>query len=911
MRHSSPRSVCKATVNGKSSSSSMRVCEETLASIPRSSDCFTGNAALKLDVSTVYAQVTTSESLGKHLNLVLLGQSPQIIQGAANGSSDLATLFTTTELLTFDILDNNSFFCATLRPPNELLCIDIATTPLDPGALDSVYGRAKIIFWTSIALSAAYWFLVAAARLSSAWSRRSGWSGRGFWSRVENIGFVVASAVSGEGLSKSPALIRFVTPSMRDVFFHTQWCATLAMVAVQWPEFIYPLLSQTAWATLSYNVTLTQGSDSSWKHWNPVSTPAFNPPSDFADQLSDKNSAIFIDSGVPNTLFTLPPNATSGISSFAYTVGLRPQDLFPVCLVLFLSIIASTTVLSLFFWALDSVVTHIVNTYFSGRQGGPYGTRRPHYSAGKDVLDGPSVPQVAEDDRSHTSHFLFRSSRFPQSSRKTWFRVRPDFSSFHFSVLQGNLVRVLMLFHLPVTIFSCYQMTIGRHQTSILSIALAALSFTLFSVIIPILLILRLFLTSTSKLYDETWTLLALGPLYNHYRHGSQLFACMFFATNLAVGITIGCGQKSGTAQAIIILIIEVVSALVTSVWLPWGHGASMGLVSFLFCVTRIMVAVLLVILTPAVSIGIEAGQWVAYVILFTLSFVYLAFVLLLICKIIEALTRIFGSIGFDHSRHTVDTGLIGVCGLLGCCGSRRGRTSRSRATHSDLPPMASQVTLPLTTRKGSTPTQSGPPSIFRPEHALRPYREENDRDTGLIMGAWRPFPRPSYNPVGDNGTPPESPGRLASRVHYSHESIPSVTPSFAIAERQPHSSLPPGAMAPHVRKKSQTAIIEHLPAPPRLLVGTSQGGAATGPSSFRRHSQLSEVASPISDDDASEVNQPRKRHWFQLRKPRRHSDGDEARPEDVAPTDNSGEDAAGRSFVVVRGRKVVPAHGQ
>ena len=28
-----------------------------------------------------------------------------------------------------------------------------------------------------------------------------------------------------------------VTPSMRDVF-HTQRCATLAMVAVQWPEFI-------------------------------------------------------------------------------------------------------------------------------------------------------------------------------------------------------------------------------------------------------------------------------------------------------------------------------------------------------------------------------------------------------------------------------------------------------------------------------------------------------------------------------------------------------------------------------------------------------------------------------------------------------------------------------------------------
>jgi hypothetical protein len=56
---------------------------------PRFSDCFSGNASLKLNISTVYAQITTSESLGRHLNITILGQSPQIIQGTANGSSDL------------------------------------------------------------------------------------------------------------------------------------------------------------------------------------------------------------------------------------------------------------------------------------------------------------------------------------------------------------------------------------------------------------------------------------------------------------------------------------------------------------------------------------------------------------------------------------------------------------------------------------------------------------------------------------------------------------------------------------------------------------------------------------------------------------------------------------------------------
>jgi hypothetical protein len=56
-------------------------------------------------------------------------------------------------------------------------------------------------------------------------------------------------------------------------------------------------------------------------------------------------------------------------------------------------------------------------------------------------------------------------------------------------------------------------------------------------------------------------------------------------------------------------------------------------------------------------------------------------------------------------------------------------------------------------------------------------------------------------------------------------------------------------------------------------------------------------------DDDASEVNQPtKKRHWFQLRRARRHSDGVEARAKRDTLMDEPGE--TGRSFVVLRDRK-------
>ena len=320
------------------------------------------------------------------------------------------------------------------------------------------------------------------------------------------------------------------------------------------------------------------------------------------DQLNDPTSPIFIDTSAPNLLFQLPANATSGISSFAAAVGLRPRDLFGICLGLFLAIIAATICISILVWIIDWVASR---AFGGSTQTTPAvnGTRSPRFSAGsKDILDGFSPIQPTEATASSHGHLLFRSQSRFKSMGRPWWRLQRSFVSLHGSVLQGNLIRIFILFHLPVTIFSCYQFTLGRSGASTASVILAALSFAIISVLIPILLIVRLTITNTNKLFDETWTLLSLGPLYNHYRHGSQLFATLLFATNLAFGVTIGCGQKSGTAQAIIILVIEVVSALGTSIWLPWGQGASMGLISFLFCVARIVIAVLLVILTPIVS---------------------------------------------------------------------------------------------------------------------------------------------------------------------------------------------------------------------------------------------------------------------------------------------------------------------
>ena len=337
-------------------------------------------------------------------------------------------------------------------------------------------------------------------------------------------------------------------------------------------------------------------------HYDPLTVQPYDPPSNFADQLNDSSSPLFIDGSAPNTFFTLPSGVTTGIPAFAAAVGIPPARLFGITMTLFLGLCGAAVVLSVIVWAIDQLAT------FVGRAVGyvrttpsSFGTRSPHFgSSAKDIADKAQSPVPQTEENPLNGHTVLKRSRFKSASR--WRDISAGFGSFHGSILQGNLIRLLVLFHFPVTVVSCYQMTLTNESPAV-TIALAALSFVFLSVALPVFLVFRLYVTNTSKLYDETWTLLALGPLYNHYRHGSQLFACLLFATNIAFALTIGCGQKSGTAQAIIILVIEVISALGTSFWLPWGHGASMGLISFLFCVARIVIAVLMVILAPIVSL--------------------------------------------------------------------------------------------------------------------------------------------------------------------------------------------------------------------------------------------------------------------------------------------------------------------
>jgi hypothetical protein len=387
-----------------------------------------------------------------------------------------------------------------------------------------------------------------------------------------------------------------VTPGFRDIIFHLQFCSSLSMIAVLWPSFVYPIATRGAWASLIGNVTLVQSSASA--RFDPLSSNyAPSSASPFESEFASPSSSLYLDASAPNRLLNL--DAAPGMASFAHAVGLREQDLFGTSAAIFLLICAAVVVISLTIWAI-----HGVGEYAMGRaeRRGSHTGSPQRFEVGLGSGGGRGIGK--EDEVDGVFDRKGETHQPPTAVRRQWwkFRIKGGVGAFYASSLQGNLTRILILFHLPITTFAVYQFTIYPDPASLASLVLAVFFFLFICVLIPIYLIYRLYTIPSPKLYDATRTLLSLGPLYTLYGEGSQLYAGVLLGSNIVSAAVIGGGQGSGTAQAIVLLVSEIVMSLVTSIWLPWGEGASMGATSFLLCVARIITLVLVLVLSQAVS---------------------------------------------------------------------------------------------------------------------------------------------------------------------------------------------------------------------------------------------------------------------------------------------------------------------
>ncbi|CAD6901326.1 unnamed protein product [Tilletia laevis] len=231
----------------------------------------------------------------------------------------------------------------------------------------------------------------------------------------------------------------------------------------------------------------------------------------------------------------------------------------------------------------------------------------------------------------------------------------------HLSVLHGNIVRVIALFHLPLTILSVwgFQSHGGAHSTT--QQALAAVFFTVVCVLIPLYVVLRIGRSTSEELYEDMPTFIQLGPMYNSYAPGTQKFVVALFAWTLIIGIMIGAAEASGSAQAIVLLIFEVAMSVGSSLWLPWGEGSHMGPLAFVGSVLRIITAVLLVLLSPVVGFGSQVAGWMTYVILLIQAIWFVGALFIVAVKLCELAIRIGFKVPYEEGSRRTYGGLEGA----------------------------------------------------------------------------------------------------------------------------------------------------------------------------------------------------------------------------------------------------------
>nr|XP_019046138.1 membrane protein [Kwoniella bestiolae CBS 10118]OCF25068.1 membrane protein [Kwoniella bestiolae CBS 10118] len=785
----------------------------------------------RMNVTEVFAQIVPADQareLGltgdghRVLRVDLVGVVGAEVSGYDNDTNKLATLFTNTKAATWNVYESTSWLCNSVFPSElptpyypynttycpvpagnfalnlsiplyssyalttlqtEVRIVDTSAEAANLACIDiqvSPYNRKgwyyRLFLWIPVATAIGFWIVSWGARFATGWIVGTGMGGPSKKdARLRKWGTMIISGLSGERLSVSGGLLRFCTPSLKDIIFHVQFCTMLGMIAVNWPEFAYPIFARGAWSDLVWNTTLIQGSDAESKRVSAY--PAnYTVPAAFATQMNDAQYPLYLDTATFNPLFD-SHNASRGMESFATTVGLRPQDLFGTCLAIFLLLTAAVVLISLFIWFLHGLFEYLSIGSSTTKQHSSPGPKRTSLGSsprgsmgGKEAYDPRNGGLWSDTPNSlPTRASLAQQSKVnsPSPFRRIWFRFRfkGEAGAFHAAALYGNLIRLILIFHLPITAFSLYQLTLGS-RASIVSRVFAALAFAFISVIIPAFILYRISRTASGKLYDATRTLLSLGPMYNIYVENKQMYRVVPLTASLIVGIVVGAGQNSGIAQAIIIIIVELAMLIIPGVWYPWGEGASMGAANAFLGMLRLCTMVLVMLLSPPIALNTPTNDWITYAVLILQAITFIFFLLMLITKLIEGFIRIFGAVHFDESTHQLDGGIFAAIMDLDCLNGVRGgkaaarkrRKRGSRQLQRNVSAAGSLTTQMMLDRHSQG--VSRPPVVssevstpfLTPGYPAMPMHERQDQGQTYFPGYAPPL-----------GPPPPEPERLSS----------------------------------------------------------------------------------------------------------------------------------------------------
>ena len=580
-------------------------------------------------------------------------------------------------------------------PPLQLACVDVYTTPYysdsDPKSARSASALIyDLILWLPVAVFISYVVINTVARVFSAYTttrqEREAALASSLSAKLNTptprlrVQEILLETAIGRSIVRSRSLTRFVTPCVGDVLGELQWMALIGMCGVQWQGFAYPIFARLGWSMLVFSKwsngnrllvadllldTTIIGSEH--YHTDPSASTSSYPPAAFrlksASLFDAATSPFHFSSQATSNLLNIPSSSlynnsdstislkypsvaeTQGLSSFAWQIGLQPQNIFANSLVFFAILLAVILILTLFAPMAGLAASRVFKGLGGYHHAAAAGRQsKSSFGKGSDLVDqirpnGPSfgsAPRLSlnasaidrtdsnstlphddqkESGSASSSNYVFgglgnhKDGHVPNSrsinpvlghginrwwagndrernsgtrgvGRRTDLHneeynehtessnafLNPSYGSVAswFAFSQGFVIRLVLYFHLPITVFSVYQLAHADTTSSTVSIVLAALVFLIFSLAIPVFLILRIRKTLTRYLQDDTNTLLAYGPAYNAYAQDSYTFSAVRFTANLVEGCVVGGAQHRATVQVAVILAVEIVETLVT-----------------------------------------------------------------------------------------------------------------------------------------------------------------------------------------------------------------------------------------------------------------------------------------------------------------------------------------------------------
>lgn len=472
--------------------------------------------------------------------------------------------------------------------------MQISTSPFYPD-----FWAYKLILWATVAISllagVVTWFGRVWAAYTASISQREAELASSLTTKLsplgirERLGPAFWDAASGATLQNSASLRRFATPGLRECVWAAQFVVLIGMIGVEWPSFAYPAIAKTAWSFLLFNTTLAVDLN---ELSDPLqSTSPATLPSTFSSQLRNPASTIYLDSALPNTLLGLG-EVDDGVALLARSIGLPAASLFPSFAAFFAICLAFVTILSIVLCAFDFIMAKLSRNRLASSN--RHGLRNSNASTSRTTLgaddgfynkddaelksgrlsamginDGEDgqVPVVRHTDSSRpltNSDSMWSDKQDGHTggallSVPTMFRIQ-----YHLRLLAGNVVRLITLFHLPLVTLSAYQFTLLNNGSTTGAFAGAVLTFAILGVALPAFCIWTIYRLHEPVLQEDLPTLLFLGTLYNVFGDRSYSFMGVRFLGNLVVGLTVGAAQSSDTAQAIVLLVVEVADTLIT-----------------------------------------------------------------------------------------------------------------------------------------------------------------------------------------------------------------------------------------------------------------------------------------------------------------------------------------------------------